>query len=456
MELRKLVRITLVSILVLIPYLACMKDFNVPPGTTKMCDFGGVYFGSRCVMKHLDPYDPVVALKDFRAEGGRIEGDDRGAEVTREVFTVGVNLPTTLFLVAPIALLSWNLAQIVWLTLIALGMGLAAMAMWDLGAEYAPWITGILVCLILVNSAAPYLVGNLATIVVSCCALAMWCFSKGRWEVAGVVLLGVALVLKPHDAGLIWLYMLIAGGLMRKRALQSLGLAAVLGVASLAWIHSASPHWMGEMSTNHEAVGERGRNSDPGPSGPSAAAIGQIIDLQAALSIYRDDPGFYNPVSYVVAGIPLLIWLLAIWKGPSTEGVDWVALAPAVILVLLPVYHRNYDARLMMLLIPTCAKLWVEGGVRRWVATGLTLAALVTTGDLWIIFIPRTTHGLYLYLNQLIGEELATILLYRTAVPVLLVTGSYYVWVYVLRQMKASKSGWSGSALSVPGVAAQQ
>jgi len=70
-------------------------------------------------------------------------------------------------------LLSWNFAQIVWLTLIALGMGLAAMAMWDLGAEYALWITGILACLILVNSAAPYLVGNLATIVVSCCALAM-------------------------------------------------------------------------------------------------------------------------------------------------------------------------------------------------------------------------------------------------------------------------------------------
>jgi hypothetical protein len=443
MTLNRLLQLTLVPLLILIPLIPCMRDFNHPPGETKMDDFGGMYFGARCVVKRLDPYDQAVALQEFRSEGGKIQGSGRPAEVTREVFTVGVNLPTSFLLMLPIALLPWNMAQIIWLILIALGMGFAAMAMWDAGAEYVGWISGVLVCLVLVNTEAPYLIGNVATIVVSFCVLAAWCFRKRTMEIAGVILLGLALVLKPHDAGLVWLYLLIAGGDLRKRALQSLGLAAVLGILSLVWVAPISPHWLAEMHQNHAMVDQRGGNSDPGPTGPSAGAIGQIIDLQAAFSVFRDDPGFYNPVSYAVAGVPILIWLLALWQSKASCGVNWLALSPASVLVLLPVYHRNYDARLMLLLVPACAMVWVAGGARRWIVLGLTLLALVTTGDLWIVLVPRTAKSLQLSLAHLIGDHLATILLLRTAVPVLLATGSYYVWVYVMSQMSPREAGWN-------------
>ena len=430
MKVNELLRLMLVSTFVLVPMMACMKDFNLPPGGTKMNDFGGMYFGARCMLKGLDPYNPAVALREFKAEGGRIPEVGRSAEVTKEVYTVGVNLPTTLLLVAPIAILPWNVAQIVWLILIGVGMWTAATAMWNAGAEYAPWISGVLVCLVLINTEAPYLIGNLATIVVSLCVLAVHCFSKRKMAIAGVLFLGLALVLKPHDAGLIWLCLLIGGGAVRMRALQSLGLAAALGIASLLWIVPVSPHWLAEMRQNHAMVGDRGGNSDPGPSGPSAGAIGQIIDLQAALSVFRDEPSFYNPASAAMAALPIAIWLLALWRRQPLHGVDWLALAPAAVLVLLPVYHRNYDARLMLLLIPACGAVWAAGGARRWITLGLTFLALVTTGDLWMIFVPRTTMGLHLSLARLIGERWATVVLLRTAVPVLLLAGCSFVWVY--------------------------
>jgi len=53
----------------------------------------------------------------------------------------------------------------------------------------------------------------------------------------------VSLALKPHDAALIWLFFLLAGGTYRKRALQTLALFLVFAVPTVLWVTWLSPHW---------------------------------------------------------------------------------------------------------------------------------------------------------------------------------------------------------------------
>ena len=62
--------------------------------------------------------------------------------------------------------------------------------------------------------------------------------------------LGLSLAIKPHDAGLVWLYFVLAGGAYRKRALESLAITAVIGLTAVVWVWHVAPHWMHDWSAN--------------------------------------------------------------------------------------------------------------------------------------------------------------------------------------------------------------
>src|ERR1017187_6157574 len=100
--------------------------------------------------------------------------------------------------------------------------------------------------------------GNAAGIVVSLCAVAVWCFLRERFVPAGVLCLAASLAIKPHDAGLVWLYFLLAGGVHRKRALQALLITAVLSVSALLWVSHVAPNWMQDWSANMASISATG------------------------------------------------------------------------------------------------------------------------------------------------------------------------------------------------------
>lgn len=51
---------------------------------------------------------------------------------------------------------------------------------------------------------------------------------------------------------------------------------------------------------------------------------------------------------------------------------------------LLASYHRNYDAKILLLTIPACVQLWSEGGVLGRVAAGVSGITFLLDGDLSI------------------------------------------------------------------------
>jgi hypothetical protein len=114
---------------------------------------------------------------------------------------------------------------------------------------------------------------------------------------------------KPHDAGLVWLYFLFAGGVYRKRALQTLLATVVLGLPSLVWVWYTAPQWMMRMELELYRRSRRtAASADPGPASLGSHGLNMVVSLQAAISVFRDDPRIYNPVSYMVCAPLLLAW----------------------------------------------------------------------------------------------------------------------------------------------------
>ncbi|HEV2132826.1 MAG TPA: glycosyltransferase family 87 protein [Terracidiphilus sp.] len=404
------------------------------PKSILMCDFGSIYYGARCAHQHQDPYAPntvaSVLTGELASNGWQIPNDPGRAATARTILTVNVNLPTTLFLLAPISFIPWTVAQNLWMILLAGLLGFAAFLIWDLGAELAPDLWLLLAGFILINCEGMLLDGNSAALAVSLCIVASWCFLKHRAETAGAVLLALSLLVKPHDSGLVWLFFLLAGGVLRKRALQTAGVAAALAVCTAIWIAPLSPHWPTELHNNLTAVSVPGGTSDPSLSGATNSGAGQIVDLQAVLSILWNHPRFYNLTTWLIVGALILIWSLATLFRRTSPQRALFALASISALSVLPIYHRSNDAKLLLLAIPACALLWSGKGATRWIALALTSASIFFTSDMPLAVLGVMTQNIRISASTLTGK-LAIILLHRQAPILLLATGCFYLWIYL-------------------------
>src|SRR5208283_1004323 len=169
--------------------------------------------------------------------------------------------------------------------------------------------------------------GNTAGLVVSLAVIAAWCFMQDRFVPIGIICLAVALAVKPHDAGLVWLYFLLAGGVQRKRALQTLVLTALIAVASVLWLSHAAPHWLPEYQSNLHAAMSAGGRDNPGPTTQGGRGIGQIISLQAILSLLWDNAKFYNLAADLLCAPLLLAWCVRTLRTGFSPRLAWLALA---------------------------------------------------------------------------------------------------------------------------------
>ena len=389
-----------------------------------MLDFKGIYYGTRCLFQHADPYKPGEPLRAYMADGERLLPNEDGL---RQNLTWDVYFPAASIFIAPFAMLPWGTAHLLWISFTAGSLIFAAFLIWNSGADFAPIISVGLICLILANSEILFLLGNTAGIVVSLCVVAVWCFLRERFIWAGILCLAFSLAIKPHDAGLVWLYFLLAGGIYRKRALQTLLATTVLAVLAILWVAPIAPHWMQELHSN--ILTACGLND---PVFASAVRIGpcMIINLQSAIYIFRDYPRVYNLVSYLVCGALLLVWSVSTLRSRFSQRRAWLALAAVVPLTLLVTYHRPYDAKLLLLTVPACALLWSEGKPIRWIALLVTTAGIVSTADIPLTILLTLTRNLHISTVALSGQ-LLTVLLMRPIPLILLAMAIFYLWLYM-------------------------
>ncbi len=395
-----------------------------------MLDFKAVYYGSRCLIQHSDPYQESEFLRVYQAEGGGFPTDPTQSGLFRRAVPVCINLPTALLLVAPFTILAWGPAHILWMILAAGVIILAAFLMCDIGSKYASSVSLFLICILLANCERVFFLGNAAGIVVCLCVVAVWCFLEERFVPAGILCLAISLVFKPQGAGLVWLYFLLAGGVYRKRALQTLLVTAVLAIPAILWVTHIAPHWIAELHANLSASSAHGGINEPGPSSLTGRTLGMVIDLQAVISVFWSNPRIYNPVSYLICGALLLAGAARTLRSRLSLPGAWLALAAIAAISMLPVYHRQYDAKLLLLTVPACAMLWAEGGPARWPALLITTAGLVFTADIPLAILSILAKSLHIGTAGILGKML-TVLLIRPASLILLLLAIFYLWIYL-------------------------
>lgn len=393
---------------------------------SRSVDFRVMYYPARCLLQHQDPYNTDQVVRLYRAEGGDAPTD---TDKIRLMVSGYVYPPNAFTFSLPFALLPWGQAQVLWQVLIVACYLLASFLVWDLAAQYAPVAAGALICFLLVNSELLLVTSNAAGIVLGLCSIAAWCFLRNRFASAGVLCLAIALLVKPQDAGFVWLYFLLAGSVQRKRALHTLLLTVALGLPSVLWVTHAVPHWPQEWHMNMAVAEARGGTSDPGPASLAGHGLAGVINLQSIVSVFADNPRIYNWVSYLVCA-PLVVALVFLTlRSRATHTRACIALAAASALTMLPVYHRQYDAKLLLLTIPACILLWVQGGAIGRLAMFVNVAALFITGDLtWAICLGLIKH---LPLAPTGFSGWASMALQVFPAPlVLLLMAMFYLWVY--------------------------
>jgi hypothetical protein len=406
-------------------------------------DFRAVYYGTRCLLEHHNPYSVSELEAVYRAEGGERPSETVAA---RQAVTLYVNMPTSFLFVAPFAMLPWGPAHLLWLSVTAGFFILAAFLMWSIGARDAPEVSLLLICILLIDCEGIFCAGNTAGIVIGLCVVAVWCFLEERPAWVGILCLAASLAIKPHDAGLVWLYFLLAGGVYRRRALETLLVTAVVGVSAFLWVSHVAPHWMVGWRSNLAAISVRGGINEPDLASLTGRSASMVIDLQAAISIFWDDARIYNPVSYLVCGALLLAWSARTLRSHFSRANAWLALAAVVPLTMLVTYHRPWDAKLLMLAVPACALLWAEGGLTGRLALGLSAAGLVLTGDVPLAICAILAKKLNVGTAG-IGAKVLTVVLLRPASLILLTMCIFYLWVYLRR---AGSDAQGAAAQAIP------
>ena len=249
---------------------------------------------------------------------------------------------------------------------------------------------------------------------------------------AGILCLAISLAMKPHDAGLVWFYFLLVGAPYRKRALQTFLITAVLGLCAFLWVSHVAPNWMANWQTNMAAISAHGGLNDPSLTSVTGRTGGMVIDMQSVLSVFRNEPRFYNPVSYLVCGALLLVWSVCIIRERFSPQKAWIALASVVPLTMLVTYHRPWDAKLLMLTVPACAMLWAKGGKIGSIAFLLTGAGIVMTADLPLTIFTLLTNPIQIPITGLAGQVLTAVLM-RPVPLILLAMSIFYLWMYMRR-----------------------
>lgn len=397
---------------------------GVPGG---IMGFPGLYFGTQCLTHHCDPYNPGQ-LEAFYASAGALPQGESAARL--QAVTLYVNLPTSFLFVAPFTLLPLPAAQMLWSSVLICSFLIAACLMWRESANHAQRAALVLLFILLANCEIVFPGGNTAGLVVGLTTIAVWCFLSSRAELLGVLFLAAALTLKPHDSGLVWLYFVLAGGAVRKRALQSAAVAALLTLAAVVWVSLAAPAWLPEMRANLAVISAPGGINEPGPTSIGVNSADMIIDLQTVFSIVRNSPPFYNAATYLTCGILFLVWARAVLRTHFAPESAWLAISSVAALSMLVTYHRSYDAKLLMLAVPACALLRSRGSATARVGLGITALAIIFTADVPQIFVAISNEHLPMTMPGLI-PKLKAILLGRPAPLCLLGVATFYLWAFM-------------------------
>jgi hypothetical protein len=259
-----------------------------------------------------------------------------------------------LVVLAPIAAFPWKVAKMLWLTVL---LGAFALTVWAMAlAGGFRWrednlrtLAFIAACLALAPFQTGIASGNTSILVIGLCAVAIW-VARRYHDVAAGVFFGVACGVKPQIGAFLVLYYLMRG----RWKLFATAVATTSGLVLIAvtylWLRGAA--WMQDYF--HNAKGFVTANSIDDFSGANPIRF-TLINLQVPFFSITSRSSSANLLAFAVGGLLLcawMYWVARVLAGRNEQGMELLPLGTIAIISLLPVYHRFYDAALLV--VPLC------------------------------------------------------------------------------------------------------
>ena len=289
--------------------------------------------------------------------------------------------PTTWAMLIPLSQFSLYSGRLIWVALNCLSIGVVILALLrlsglTLGSPHGKLLTATILAFAPIHSAL--VLGQLSLVTLALIAAGHWARVSSRPVIAGV-LFGLATALKPQ-LGLVFLA--YEAFRLRWKSTLSGALALVLiAGASIGWMEYSHVVWGPALAQNvHDFIHIAG--GDPTIANPMRY---QLINLHYPLHSIIQSRQIVTTLVWASVGGGALAYFL-IWMRRRDDRTELLTLSMACPLALLLVYHRVYDA--VMLLLPVAWAIGMLQSANRtetsnrriaWLALVMTSAFLLPT-----------------------------------------------------------------------------
>lgn len=308
---------------------------------TNWNDLSQNYTASRLWLKGRNPSDPKNFVALWKQEGhSRLELTDIRTHLAPPL--------GGLVVLAPVAAFPWKIAEIFWLVILLISFAATVWALALIGGfrwDELRTLAFIAACLALAPFHTDLAAGNSSILVIGACAVAIWA-ARNRHDVAAGVLFGVACSLKPQIGAFLVLYYLVR----RRWQLFVTAVASTLGLALFAalylWFWGTS--WLQDYLHNARGFVTTNHIDDFSSANPIRFTL---INLQVPFFAITGHSSSANLLAFAVGSLLVCTWIY--WVTRDNDHVpELLSLGAISIIALLPVYHRFYDAALLV--VPLC------------------------------------------------------------------------------------------------------
>jgi hypothetical protein len=300
-------------------------------------DFSAPYVGAKAWVKGLNPYSSSVFLSLWEQPAAQ-DSSKLGSSGTRTPYPL-----TCLVLLTPFAFFSWPTASAVFGLFLSIAVVIALLLLSGLPelreSAWRKWLfLGLALALAPVHTGIGQ--DNVSVLSIVFMLLSFWSFRTQRPMLAGVCC-GAAIALKPQ-LGLFLLFYYLLSRQWRAFGV-SLASTFVIAVVAIGRIHILGWSWLPAYLANNKQTLADPVNSFTAENWRRF----QMVNLQVLWYAVTKNPHAANFLALLVTlGLLLAGVLLLIKKEPSIHSI--VGVSFLAMICLLPVYHRNYDAALLI------------------------------------------------------------------------------------------------------------
>jgi Glycosyltransferase family 87 len=315
-------------------------------------DFISPYIQTRAWIAGIDPYSSQNLLRLWPADSEHYDFLAHDFAEGTLVYKHGIPTayPLTAFvLITPVAALPWHIAHPLWLIITVLAFAATVISLMSIAKllprEKNEWSGRSLVFLILALALAPFhtglAAGSIVIVAVAASAAAVWAAEYDRDLLAGV-LLAVAVSLKPQ-IGLPFLFYYLLRRRWRTAAVAA-GAVATLAAIALVRLTASGTPWLENYLYDGRVLLGPGSLGDFTEKDPLRFGL---VNFQVAAYTILQNRDVATVAAFAVAAIAGLIWLFLFFRHVNHHNV-LLELSTLTVLSLIPVYHRFYDASLLI------------------------------------------------------------------------------------------------------------